>query len=465
MEIDFNRASEHNSPFGRFSLFRAGIDTDHYTATDDPSDMSNQVRALEEGKQALERELQNERGAREAEVAELTMRNEELRLAVERSRAAEKSVSTKLVDLQADKLRVEGDLQMLKTRLAYAEKDEQKSKQDLRDVTSELEEVKRRMKAEQEEALVAARSAEEARKELGDRLSDVERQREALQGLAVELETREQETKNQLEETRAALERELHSSRADAADTRARLRDVEGIRDELERQLSRELSDCQTKIKELSALLEASESRQRQLGDTVVEKEKELRDLHAEAELDRAVLERELEELRVQLKTAMEDVSDGRARLKRVELELEGARSEITRRGEELDSYKKEADAATDAARRGGLSDATRALRLAKTLYDSQRETIASLATDTPEGTSVSGALDDPDWSALDSAELEALLEMLSAPMSPGLGEAVKSKVDSLSTTIKKWQKECKNYRERAQRATAAATEKIAFRK
>jgi autophagy-related protein 11 len=423
-------------------------------APGEPSD-PNQIRALEDAKQALERELQNERGSRETEVAELSMRNEELRLAVERSRAAEKGVSTKLVDLQTEKLRAEGELQALRTRLSDAERDKQQARQDLSDVTSELEDTRKQLQAEQD-------AAHAVRVELGERLI-------TLRELAAELEAKEEEKKNQLTDVRESLQRQLATSAADVDDARGRLHELELASKELEDRLARERSEAETTLKDVETRLGASEARRQELCEAIGEKEKLLRDHRSEAELDRAVLERELEELRGKLAMATDEVEDGRAYVKQVESELEAAKSDISKRDEELELRKKEADAArheADGLRRGGNSTATRALRLAKSLHDSQRETIASLSTDTPEGVSVAGTLDDPpDWASLDFAALEALLDTLSAPLTPTLREAVKSKVDTLSTTVKKWQKECKAYRERAQRATAAASEKIAFRK
>jgi autophagy-related protein 11 len=418
----------------------------HDIAPGESSDPS-QVRTLEDAKQALERELQNERGSRETEVAELSMRNEQLRLAVERSRAAEKGVSSKLVDLQTEKLRIEGELQTLRTRLADVEQDKQQAKQQLSDTSDELLDVRRQLQVEQS-------AARDNRVELADRLL-------ALRKMTAELEAKEEERKDQVAEARTSLEQQIASSVAEVDEARSRQHELEVTCKELEDQLARARSEAKNTLKDI-------EARQQQLYDAIGEKDKLLRDHRSEAELDRAVLERELEELRGQLGMAQDDVASGRARVKQVESELEDVTLDVSRRDEELQSQRKEADAAwreADGLRRGAMTTATRSVRLAKSLHDAQRETIASLSTDMPEGACVSGALDDPDWAALDLAALEALIDTLSAPLTPGLGEAVKSKIETLTTTVKKWQKECKAYRERAQRATAASFEKIAFRK
>jgi len=62
------------------------------------------------------------------------------------------------------------------------------------------------------------------------------------------------------------------------------------------------------------------------------------------------------------------------------------------------------------------------------------------------------------------SCDIDELLRELEQVSHVPLTEAIRSKMDGMTTLTKKWVKEAKAYRERAHRATSGANDKIAFR-
>ena len=118
--------------------------------------------------------------------------------------------------------------------------------------------------------------------------------------------------------------------------------------------------------------------------------------------------------------------------------------------------------AEADGLTKRALERARAAVKLVKTLEDGRRDMAASLivpseAKDASEPTTI-------DVDALDLSGLETLQATLETS-SVDLASAIQAKLEALNTSVRKWQREAKAYRDRAHKATHAAAEKIAFRK
>ncbi|TNY19397.1 hypothetical protein DMC30DRAFT_400574 [Rhodotorula diobovata] len=385
------------------------------------AELEAQVRQLEEGKEALERQLQAERSTREEEVAQLESRASAAESTVEQLRSARDALERERDDAEAGRA----------------------------------------------DAAAALVSAEE-------RLADESDRRDAAEREAASARTAEMELKRQW-------------SALDASHTRVQ-GELGTARVELER--------AQTELSEQSSAVQAARDAQKELTLVVAEKDRLLRDQRSEAELDRAVLEKQVDELRKRLAARDKDVELAQGRTKTVEGIVEGLREQVARwekvahaKEEDVDAIKREID---DARRdkEKGIVDVQRELvrmsalaREAVTLAGRMRDennNIAHILNTPPssKGDASAAELDkavqvpspasqeDAPPPPLDyaSGDLDELLHVLQAYSHDSLTDAVKNKVDSLTSVTKKWVKEAKGYRERAHRAASGASDKIAFR-
>lgn len=260
---------------------------------------------------------------------------------------------------------------------------------------------------------------------------------------------------------------------------------------------SGELAQARTLVQELEAAIKNVESSQRDLNLVVAEKERLLRDQRGEAELDRAVLERELEDLRATIQRKDQEVEAGVVRVTTLEEVVGGLRAQVARwetataekesevgaAKEEIERVRQEKEVGIVEVKRELIKAekvARQALKAAGELKDENGKIIALLAaTPTPskgesstENAEVADVVPLPADEAasvppldFDGADLEELLAEIQKYSADPLADAVKSKVESLTQTTKKWIKEAKSYRERAHRSAGTASDKIAFRK
>ncbi|KAL8292575.1 hypothetical protein RQP46_001187 [Phenoliferia psychrophenolica] len=411
-------------------------------------ELEKQIRSLEESKEALERQLQTERSGREEELAQLNQRNGELSAARERDVDALSKLREQVASHDADRRKWDTE------RTGWSQE-----RRDAKDLFDEVS--KRGLKATDDHRLATTR------------LADVERQ--------------------------------LDLSRSAADELSRQLVEVEGQHSNLQSDhgnLQWELTRARTTIQELEASSEAVEAANRDLSATVADKERLLRDQQGEAELDRAVLEKEMADLRqiVETKeeslvasadrtTALEAVAhDLREQIKLWELVSVTKESEVGVAKGEAEEARREREAATDALRRELVvaeHTARAALQFAGELCDENGKITAVLSAPAP--TKSDSSSDNPDkilvvasTSPRDvvaisveppspvtdyaNGDLEELLADLKKFDHDALTEAVKAKIESLSSMSKKWSKEAKAYRERAHRATSGASDKIAFR-
>ncbi|GAA5901455.1 hypothetical protein JCM6882_006282 [Rhodosporidiobolus microsporus] len=316
-------------------------------------------------------------------------------------------------------------------------------------------------------------------------------------------------------ERREAAERDLHVAKAAEAELRKQWTALDQSLTRVQAELGTakiELEQAKTLGGERGAELDSARAAQRELVQTVAEKDKLLRDQRNEAQCDRAVLESKTDEL-VKALAAKEGEADlAAARIVTLEEISEGLREQIARwetvalaKEEDVGAAKKEVEDAKREKEKSVVdvqrelvrmtAVAREAMTLAGRLRDENNNITAILNAPPPSSSSTSkgdasaaeldkAASPDPSTPApaafsspipsaaapaippLDYAngDLDDLLRELSKYNHDALTDAVKNKVDSLTNVTKKWVKEAKAYRERAHRATSATNDKIAFR-
>ncbi|GAA5823115.1 hypothetical protein JCM3770_005256, partial [Rhodotorula araucariae] len=385
------------------------------------AEIEAQVRALEDGNEALERQLQAERSAHEEEVTQL-----EARVSAAESAAARAHEARDALERERD--------------------DAESARAD---------------------AAAALVGAEERLADEADRRDAAER--EAGTARAAEAELKKQWGALDLSHTR--IQGELGTARVELERVRAALAEQN-----VEADVAREA--------------------QKALALVVAEKDKLLRDQRSEAELDRAVLEKEAEELRTRLAARDKDVERAQARNRTMQDIVDGLREQVARwekvaqaKAEDVDAVKREVANARREKEKGivdvqkELIRVTTLARDAVTLAGRMRDENNNIARilNTPPPSKGEGSASEldkavqvptpvpqsaPDVSPVNYAEgdLDELLRELKAYTHDSLTDAVKTKVDSLTSVTKKWVKEAKAYRERAHRAASGANDKIAFR-
>lgn len=350
------------------------------------STSGEQLRALEEKCQNLERDLQAERSAREEQVSEFAVKNAEL--------------------------------QQAKVAL---EQDTQAAKVDRDRIASKLK-----------DALLAVANAETAATQLRK-----EKEAHVLQA---------GEAACRIEHMR----RDLRSAQQERNELEDNLSDVRGRHDKL--------------TEEKAELLEL-----------VAEKERLLRDTKSEAELDRAMLERELTEEKQRSARASADIagklSAAEEQLDEVKSGRDGEMAELqvmcNERGRALEDAKRE-----KVAMQASVRTLLNLFRLFFDAYTSHLKAfidepipavIAASSSPSKENSSHSSPAS-YDVPIFDAKSLEAATASLKS-FDSSLMELARRKMDECALQTKKWMKECKRYRERAARAVDAAKEKLAFRR
>ncbi|KAM0750493.1 hypothetical protein T439DRAFT_326457 [Meredithblackwellia eburnea MCA 4105] len=416
-------------------------------------ELEKQIRALEEANEGLERQLQSERSGVEEELAQLNQRNGELSAARERDAEALARLREQVTSNDLERKRWESD------RATWS-----KEKRDSKDLLDEV--TKRSLGAAEEVKATAIK------------LTDLQAQLDSAQ-IAMDL------VKKSLAEVESQ-----HSSLKTDYDN-----------------VTWELSRTKATISDLEGQVRAAETTNRELMASVADKDRLLRDHRGEAELDRAVLEKELADLRIAVEVKTREVATTQVRTSTLEDVAQGLREQIARweiisvsKESEVGAAKGEAEAAKR-ERELGIVNAQRelvvatrtaraALKLAGELRDENSKITAALTSSIPSK-SDSSSSDNPEKAALasasvglsnsppkepstashlsppldyDAGDLGELLAEIEKYDRDALTEAVKGKIEALTSVSKKWSKEAKAYRERAHRATSGANDKIAFR-
>ncbi|KAG0667117.1 oligomeric, coiled-coil, peripheral membrane protein [Rhodotorula mucilaginosa] len=347
-----------------------------------------------------------------------------------------------------------------------------------------------------------ASTAEDACARLRADVDELQRARSALQQEQSEARHTARDLQQNLEKEvkrREVAERDLATAAAGEAELRKQWATLSEAHTRLQSEVSAlrlEHEQRGATIEELRPRLEVAQRAQQELSSAVADKDKLLRDQRADAELDRAVLEKETDALRRLLAdkdTRLEELNE------RIRLADEGAATlrEQVERWEQL-AHSKEVNArAEDSRSESAAREAAKALvnaekesallrRLAIDALNSVRslrlqgdQIVANIAsTAAPPRTDDTlperqSSVDDRQHSDrlpeiptgdVSSSDLRLVLEKLNAFDQGGLDAAVNDKVETLTAATKRWIKEAKAYRERAHRAAANSGDKIAFR-
>ncbi|GAA5903685.1 hypothetical protein JCM5296_002118 [Sporobolomyces johnsonii] len=296
---------------------------------------------------------------------------------------------------------------------------------------------------------------------------------------------------------REAVERELGTTRAAELELKKQWEALDQSHTRLQGELGTvklELERARAAAAEHDSALRAAEETQRKLTLGAAEKDRLLRDQRTEAELDRAVLEKELDEVRRVVEGKERDLELARRRERTLEEFAEGMREQVARwervaqtKDEDVGAARREVEEAKLARERGivdvqrELVKAQRQAREAVVLAGrlrSENDTLTQVLNTPPppKGDASTAELDraaqpppvpaPPPVPPFDYAQgdIDELLQELGKYSHDALTDAVKNKVESLTTVTKKWVKEAKAYRERAHRAMSGANDKIAFR-
>lgn len=381
---------------------------------------------------------------------------------------------------------------------------------------SEMEQLRRDLSAERLRNGSLTREKDEVSARVDSVTTDLNTERERRLNMADELAG----LRADLEEARKAeadARREAHEEADRANEMEAHLHEMQIELDEakaaridasnrIEALLSegssaeQELHAAQSRIDELTEQVSAAHAEMNKAREAIAEveasKERQIRSHRAEADGDRAILEEKLRALQ-------RDLDSQNSRAQRAEearvpdkeaIELlrgqlraaDDAHEQIVR---EMDQARELADRSeasrreTEASRRL-LLERTRpllsksylllkAIRAMPALSSSKNAASASSAAKAIAASSLtSSAISETERQAaldafetdMDAADLEVVLDALRVFDATEMHDEIKGKLDSLTTLIRKWQKAYKSSKEKENKATAAAKEKIAFR-
>ncbi|KAG6828174.1 hypothetical protein H0H92_008905 [Tricholoma furcatifolium] len=463
-------------------LLRVFDDLDSYAQT---SSDATSLRAVRECRAALDKLVAKMDGLeagfdRIAERSSIEADQQAYQDVVEQLQAAQDLLNHREAAFQEERRVLQADIHKLKAKLLEATTTSSAEVEHSDRLERELHQVKAQLEAEvSSRRIVEQRNAElqvdieQQRSELAQALADATDQSRVAETLRQELaqvradfedvkalEARNGEKINNLLEEQAANLQKLEGARARGEDLEAQ---IQSLRTESE--------DVH------SALKESKEEKDRLLRAQATEHERIIRDHLAEADGDRAVLERQFFELK-----AIQDHTDRQLKDLRAELEIAncdavGLREELQRVEHELrDAHHVEKLLRDDLkAGRASQSDFDQRLedsnRLVAQILDvaisfrdahvkalhsaqlmtahpstsKQSTTLAdSVFSTTMRHSIIGGQLDEP--SPIDPSEPALALELLRAFDHDHFLEAIAK----TGSTIRKWQKQCKEYRERA---------------
>ncbi|GLB42084.1 putative autophagy-related protein 11 [Lyophyllum shimeji] len=397
----------------------------------------------------------------------------------EQLRAAQDLKAHQEAVFQEERRTLQTDIHKLKAKVqeveATATGEQERSdrlERELHQVRAQLEsEITARRIVEQRNTELSA-DVEQQRLELAKALSDATEQSKVAESLRQELsqvradfedvkalETRNQEKINHLLEEQAVNLRKLEDARSRGEDLESQ---IQSLRAESE--------DVHT------ALRESKEEKDRLLRAQASEHERIIRDHLAEADGDRAVLERQFFELKAVQEHSDRQIKDLRAEVEIANADAVGLREELQRVEHELREARHVERLLRDDLRAGQASQSdfeqrleersrliaqildvaisfrnshVKALHAAQTMVahpsaSKQSPNLADSVFSNGMRHSIIGQLDEP--SPIDPSDPATALETLRAFDHDHFLEAVMK----AGSTIRKWQKQCKEYRERA---------------
>lgn len=220
------------------------------------------------------------------------------------------------------------------------------------------------------------------------------------------------------------------------------------------------------------ALIDAQEESERRLRAQAVDADRALRDVIAEADGDRAVLEHQVVELTALLESTERQLTSVKAELDIVHADIAGLREEFQRAEHEVSTFRKtevilkrevESVQSTASDYSAQLEESRRIakelLRIAIAFRDSYSKAFAttqssfsSSKVNLAESTALIKSYTEPP-PPIDPEDIIGGLEVLSVYDPINLPDAI----GKMASTIRKWQKQCKEYRDRAR-------SKISFR-
>ncbi|KAF8591259.1 hypothetical protein K439DRAFT_1656781 [Ramaria rubella] len=224
-----------------------------------------------------------------------------------------------------------------------------------------------------------------------------------------------------------------------------------------EKELETQLSTFRQEVKDLhNDLQEAHDEKERRLKAQALEADRKLRDVIAEADGDRAVLEhqaeRQLKESKAELEVSNAVIAELREELQRTEHELMEVRSVEK-------ALRNDLRLATDAAsaHKTRLDDLDRLskdlLNVTTAFRDSHCKAFAAIQTSSSSSKSIANLSDSTtllkpyvEPLPIDPEDLAGGLRILSGYDFTAYNDAV----TKMGSTIRKWQKQCKEYRDRA---------------
>jgi hypothetical protein len=363
----------------------------------------------------------------------------------------------------------------------------------LRQLEDSNEELNRQLQSERsnhEEVLLQLENrcskAESAERLEREKVRDLEKKREEIEKEVTRLD-------RCLEEANSSVQQEQEKRVSEGQEVQKLRDDI----DKLEKVVQDKEDECTTATREVESIR-----------GRLSEKEKELGALKSEADLDRALFERELEEVRKLLETRERDIEHQTRRSSTLEEIADGLREQIARweavvqgKDDDLEAMREEVEVAQREKEKGIVDvqkqvvkaqrQARSAVIIAAKLRDENDNITKALnsppppKTDPSTSTTTASEIDratrpPPPFApeplpsssspsaapSLDyaSGDIDELLRELEQVSHVPLTEAIRNKMDGLTILTKKWVKEAKAYRERAHRAASGANDKIAFR-
>ncbi|KIJ36373.1 hypothetical protein M422DRAFT_212340 [Sphaerobolus stellatus SS14] len=330
-----------------------------------------------------------------------------------------------------------------------------KAKWEAEEQTEKRGEANRTIEAQQEEIEALKQQLREAEKGYKEREEEVETLKSELVAVKVDAEANRRLEREAVESLmQVVAEKQLLS--VELEDTRKRETE---LKDDLEG-TKRELEEFSQRFKE------AEEEHERRMRTQTMEADRMLRDVIAEADGDRAVLEHQCVQLRALSEGAEQQLQEARTEVEVVQADISGLREELQRAEHELAGVremetvlKSEVEVAhthTFEARKRA-EDMQRTikdlLKISTAFRDSHCKAYATAQSSSSSSKSIanlaeSAALVKPfiEPSPIDLEDIPAALQILSEYDPATLPEAV----TRMASTIRKWQKQCKEYRDRA---------------
>jgi len=447
--------------------------------------LESQIRSLEDAKLAAERALQDERSGREVEVSELTMQNAELVAKLQ------KSLADRDNEVQGERAqREEAQKQIAKFNATN-----EAQKEELLETAAQIDGLSAQLtKIRNEHALAEtnvqklgirlakteeqARVAEQSRTAVEGQLAGRNSEYLTLQQQVSALEALLATTRSELIESQEScgkLSTELLETRADLDQQKKRQEFLSNEYETLQSTLqSKEgaLATFTKRVTNLEELLQQSSDEHNRLREDLRRTKQAHAEYQAEADLDKSGLEDQLEKLRL-----LEE--ETRATLQTTQVEMERLVSASARLKQELGEVNQtsleslsQKQATLDTTRTEYRSSMIRVFSAMKQAMD-RHEAISQNLTSHPKSSSTEtqpiGAasttlvsIDDTDLDQYVRISIDYETRLHRSSLQ--LDEAVTNRLTELSQLLRKWQKECKGYRERAKQSALAAAEKIAFR-